>query len=91
MASLERSEDTVQEACLRHLAASVRAAHKIHGFAGGFDAELSALFDKVDLSFPHSPLGLMACPFLGTPAVIELACSGHSSVSFFQRSLFSKA
>ena len=37
----------MQEACLRHLAASVRAAHKIHGFAGGFDAELSALFDKV--------------------------------------------
>ena len=48
MASLERSEDTVQEACLRHLAASVRAAHKIHRFAGGFDAELSALFDKVN-------------------------------------------
>lgn len=47
VASLERSEDTVQEACLRHLAASVRAAHKIHGFAGGFDAELSSLFDKV--------------------------------------------
>ena len=47
VASLERSEDTVQEACLRHLAASVRAAHKIHGFANGFDAELSALFDKV--------------------------------------------
>ena len=37
----------MQEACLRHLAASVRAAHKIHGFAGGFDTELSALFDKV--------------------------------------------
>ena len=52
VASLERSEDTVQEACLRHLAASVRAAHKIHGFAGGFDAELSSLFDKVRCHLP---------------------------------------
>ena len=50
VASLERSEDTVQEACLRHLAASVRATHKIYHFAGGFDAELSALFDKVGFS-----------------------------------------
>ena len=53
VASLERSEDTVQEACLRHLAASVRATHKIYHFAGGFDAELSALFDKVRLISPR--------------------------------------
>ena len=50
----------MQEACLRHLAASVRAAHKIHGFAGGFDAELSALFDKVRPSASTVLLGLTA-------------------------------
>ena len=60
VASLERSEDTVQEACLRHLAASVRATHKIYHFAGGFDAELSALFDKV-LHLSVTQLACTAC------------------------------
>lgn len=70
VASLERSEDTVQEACLRHLAASVRAAHKIHRFAGGFDAELSALFDKVHsvISIPLVLTGQLTRP--GCPRLL---------------------
>jgi hypothetical protein len=47
VASLEREATTQQEACLRHLAATVRTVHKIHGFAGGFEPEQSELFDKV--------------------------------------------
>jgi hypothetical protein len=75
VASLERAEDTVQEACLRHLAASVRAAHKIHGFAGGFDAELSSLFDKVrwHLRNVHSalPRGLASIHTVAVPAQVK--------------------
>ena len=47
VASLEKQADVAHESCVRHLAAAVRAARKAHGFAGGFDAEHSELFDKV--------------------------------------------
>lgn len=49
VASLEREAALPHEACLRHLAVSVRTCHKIHGFAGGFEHDQSELFDKASL------------------------------------------
>lgn len=51
VASLEREAALPHEACLRHLAASVRTCHKIHDFAGGFEQDQSELFDKASLHF----------------------------------------
>lgn len=46
VASLEREAALPHQACLRHLAASIRTCHKIHDFAGGFEQAQSELFDK---------------------------------------------
>lgn len=48
VASLEREATLQHEACLRHLATSVRSSYKIHAFAGGFEQEQTELFDKVE-------------------------------------------
>ena len=59
VASLEREAALPHEACLRHLAASVRTCHKIHGFAGGFEQDQSELFDKA--RFHSSRLHARVC------------------------------
>lgn len=46
VASLEREAALPHQACLRHLAASIRTCHKIHNFASGFEQDQSELFDK---------------------------------------------
>ncbi|EIE21988.1 hypothetical protein COCSUDRAFT_53920 [Coccomyxa subellipsoidea C-169] len=47
VASLEKEAALPHQACLRHLAASIRVCHKIHDLAGGFEQGQSELFDKV--------------------------------------------
>ncbi len=49
MASLEKEAALPHQACLRHLAASIRVCHKIHDLAGGFEQGQSELFDKAGL------------------------------------------
>lgn len=55
VASLEREATLPHEACLRHLAATIRTCHKIHSFAGGFEQDQSDLFDKASLHMTLSP------------------------------------
>lgn len=49
VASLEKEAALPHQACLRHLAASIRVCHKINDLAGGFEQGQSELFDKAGL------------------------------------------
>ena len=56
VASLEREAALPHQACLHHLAASIRTCHKIHNFAGGFEQTQSELFDKASPSTQRPPM-----------------------------------